>query len=93
MDRRSTPPRNRARYFSQSASGLHHRHVKKYTLKCFERLDALYKPGLSEHEFLLMFIKCAYCELIMTRPAYFAHECYEVVEGHEETEPEEDEEV
>jgi hypothetical protein len=83
--------RTPTRHPSRASTTGHNLITRRYNLRRFDRLDALHKPGITEDEFLLMFVKCAYCALVMTRNAYFAHECDEVVRADEETE--EDEEV
>lgn len=41
----------------------------------FNRLDAMVDPGLTEDEFLSLFVSCFTCELIMTHNVFNFHGC------------------
>ena len=41
----------------------------------FDKLDRLNKPGLTEKEFLGLFVKCDACELITSHLVFDQHQC------------------
>ena len=41
----------------------------------FDKLDRLNKPGLTEEEFLGLFVKCDACELITSHLVFNQHQC------------------
>ena len=41
----------------------------------FDKLDCLQGPGLTEKEFLGLFVKCDTCELVTTHLVFDSHRC------------------
>ena len=41
----------------------------------FTKLEAIDRPGLTEVEFIGLFVKCNRCKLITTRPVFTHHYC------------------